>query len=62
MTLGDLVLLVRHCDLYFMVQYFCLILQHCFMDLLILKLFVQYDTSNELIVLICQYDLYFMVQ
>ena len=44
--MGDLIILVGRCDLYFMVQGFCLIS----------------STISELIVLIGQCDLNFMVQ
>ena len=61
-TLGDLIILIGHCDLYFMVRWFSLI------SPTLLYGFTSYfscwfnDTMSKLIILIGQCDLYFMAQ
>ena len=61
--MNDLIILLDSCDLYFMLQSFCLISRTLFDRFyFILGMLVQYDTMGDLVILAGHCDLYFMVQ
>ena len=59
----DLKIFVGHCDLYFMVQWFCLISWKLFSGWTsYFGIMSQYDMTFDLKITVGHYDLYFMVQ
>ena len=61
-TASDLIVFTGHCDLYFMVQCFCLVSTVSNMKASYFGYLFLSDTVNDLILLTGHCDLYFMVQ
>ena len=58
----DLKIFVAHCDLYFMVHWFCLISWKLFSGwTTYFGIMCQYDPTYDLQIFVCPYNLYFMV-